>query len=89
MNSNEYTDKQRDLLEQARKLNDTAKAEDRDLSENETQEFDRMIAEAEAYGKKAASQTKLEAMEARLKESAGRIAPPHDIDLPKETKGTL
>lgn len=82
----EYRTKQSDVIKQARALHDHAEAEGRDLSAEENEKFDNLMADAEKYGEQAAKLEKLEAAEKYMQESEGRISQPHQVDLPKETK---
>lgn len=87
MKLEEYRTKQNELIKEARQLHDAAASEERDLSDTEQEQFNTLMEDAESYSVKIASAEKLEVMEAKLKESQGRISAPAEIDLPKETKG--
>lgn len=82
----DYRTKQNELIKQARELHDKAESDGRDLSAEESEHFDNIMADANKYGEQAVKLEKLEAAEKYMKESEGRISQPQQVELPKETK---
>ncbi|PQO33148.1 phage major capsid protein [Blastopirellula marina] len=79
---NHYREKQKHHAESARAIHDLAKAEERELTKEELESFNNDVAMSEEYGNKAEKLEKLEAMESKMKESAGRISKPESFSEP-------
>lgn len=79
MNVLQYRQEQTKELAKARSIHDLAEKEGRDMTEQETVQFNDHISNAEKNGAKAEQLDKLETFESSMKESAGRISKPEPI----------
>ncbi len=79
MNATEYRKQQSQHVAKARSIHDQAQKEGRDLTDQETLEFNNEMASSDKCGINAAQIDKLETLESSLKESAGRISRPEPI----------
>lgn len=66
------------LVADARQIHDQAEKEARDLTAEENARFSAIMTDVEKYGERIAQADKLEAIEASLKESTGRISRPQE-----------
>jgi HK97 family phage major capsid protein len=74
------------LVADARQIHDQAEKEARDLTAEENARFSAIMSDVEKYGERIAQADKLEAIEASLKESQGRISRPQEVIPTKELK---
>lgn len=74
MNPKEMREKRAALIKQARDILDRAEAENRDLTAEEEQQYDRIMAEVDALGKRIERAERQAALEAELRQSQGTIA---------------
>lgn len=89
MTSKELREKRGNLSEQAKAILDKASAENRDLTQEETQSFDRIHAEIEKYGKDVERMERQESVERELAVSRGVIAGREDRTVVAEGEPEL
>lgn len=82
MTSLELREARTKLVGEARSLIDSAKAENRDLTDEESTKYDEMIAKVESLAKDIERTEKLEVAERSLKEPAKRVSDPIDNKTP-------
>jgi HK97 family phage major capsid protein len=88
LKSKEHLEKYKNLIAEARKIQDAADADKRDVTAEEADKFDSIMSDANKEKEQYERLEQLERVELTFKQSAGRISEPEQpaIDLPKETK---
>ncbi len=78
--------KSHEVFDEAQKIIDLAKKEERDLSPEEDSKVAELLNEGKALAKREAMIAEVEKAQVEAKESRGRIYQPKDVELPKDEK---
>lgn len=86
MDPKELRDKAGQALASAKQISDRAKADKRDLTSEEDQQFRGLVAKAEEYRDQAATADRMAQLESHLNESRGRVSSPLPHQDPANTR---